>query len=791
MRSNPAHDLFLLMLTLSQTGTGVDVCRLFCEAMEGLWRPLAFEFVARENLDDEAADRGTRLVVATTGDMYGMVRVSGDWAGLVSEHKTLVRNAVRMLAVILEKRSQERKLKDRRQHLEEEVAARTLELSRSEEKYRSFFDQAAQGIILADRDSNILDANSMALELLGYTLEECTHLNARDLVHPQDLARLPLAAVVVTVRQGEVFQAERRYRRKNGTYLPVLVTVRFIEDSGLHLVLFQDISDRKRMEEELRRARDREAAQADLAQRLLESGEPPDMARDVLRTAMSLTGAGRGCMGYLGPDGLLAGPVVVGAMPLAHDIAQELLTMDENQGQVIFNGPNALAGMLGEAGSGQRLMAVSVRLRGRSVGQIVLGDSPRDFGDQDVALVHRLGESFALALDRLTLEHRLVESRNQAQAANQAKTEFLATMSHEIRTPLNGVLGMLQLLRMQVERPDLENYVNMALDAGRSLLRILEDILDLSILESGRLSVRDEIFDLDQIVDPVMKAFRSEADAKGLALRGFVSPEAPRTLRGDHGRIRQILFNLVGNAVKFTSQGGVDVEVFPLRYTPGDPGVRLHLTVRDTGVGIPEHKLDDIFDIFTQADGSHSRHFGGTGLGLGIVKRLVRLLGGTLFVDSVPGWGTEVHLTLPLAVAEASRQEEAAQEGGGYRILVAEDDEINLLAIRMLLERMGHKVHTASNGSEVLDLVRREPFDVVLMDIQMPVLDGVETARRIRAEPGPEAGLPIVAITAHTLAGDREAFLAAGMDDYLPKPLNTEDLAQILDRVAKLRPDAV
>ena len=384
----------------------------------------------------------------------------------------------------------------------------------------------------------------------------------------------------------------------------------------------------------------------------------------------------------------------------------------------------------------------------------------------------------------------ILEAKDRAEAANRTKNEFLATMSHEIRTPLNGIMGMLQLVLMDDPQESIRNYLETALQSCRNLLCILSDILDISRIEARALQLVPENFRLKDLFDPVIQLYGLEAVAKDLALACEVSPLLPEFVRGDPGRLRQVLYNLMGNALKFTEQGQVRLEAYPL---PGAPEgmVRLHVAVIDTGIGIPEDKLGGVFDTFSQVDGSYARKYGGTGLGLAIAKNLITLMGGGLFVCSEFGVGTEVHITLPLAVAQGAPPKQPAYApvdtaSRPLTILLAEDDKVNRLTVGHMLTKMGHAVIEAGNGREALESLARNRVDGVLMDIQMPEMDGMEATRRIRAgEAGDRARrVPIVALTAHAMRDDQQLFLASGMDACIAKPVEAATLAEALARIA-------
>jgi two-component system CheB/CheR fusion protein len=394
---------------------------------------------------------------------------------------------------------------------------------------------------------------------------------------------------------------------------------------------------------------------------------------------------------------------------------------------------------------------------------------------------------------RKRTEAALFAAKSAAEDANKAKSEFLANMSHEIRTPLNGLLGMLQLMQTTMLDAEQTKFIDMALRSGNRLTRLLGDILDLARIEAGRMPLSEQEFSLSETFGALQESFGPISLQKDLPISVVVGKNVPARVIGDEVRIRQILFNLVGNAVKFTSQGGVRIEACPL--PPFSPDkVRLLFIVRDTGIGIPEDKLSVVCEPFTQVNDTFVRQFQGAGLGLAITKKLVASMGGTLTFDSTFGEGTSVYLTLPLGLPNQTTvpdKPEAIQGNSTVkplRILLVEDDEISQASAELLLKRMGHVVLIADDGRQALDAMRNNVFDCVLMDVQLPGMDGIEATRHIRSDTsgGFDPNIPIVAITGYALVGDREKFLAAGMDDYLPKPVTMEDLSTALKRVERI-----
>lgn len=403
--------------------------------------------------------------------------------------------------------------------------------------------------------------------------------------------------------------------------------------------------------------------------------------------------------------------------------------------------------------------------------------------------------SFVAMIDDVTArrlaEQELERARREAEAAAQAKGRFLAIMSHEIRTPLNAVLGFNELLAGTELDETQRHFVETIGRSGRHLTQIINDVLDFSKIESGGLTLERIAVDLGDVVRNTVRMFQPDAEAKGLVLRCDIDECIRPAVLADPKRLRQIITNLVGNAIKFTDRGSVVVRVRCIG-GEGDRGV-VRIDVEDTGVGIPPEVQRKLFRPFVQADSSTTRKYGGTGLGLAISKQLVELMGGAIEVASEPGRGTTFSVTLPLERApddevarNASRTFAAARAPRptlqGLRVLVAEDDETSRQLVQRLLARLGCTVAFASNGQEAVEAVARDAYPIVLMDVDMPVMDGIEATHRIRAQFRDDVQPYIVALTAHAMPGDRERCEAAGMNDFVAKPLRLADLEAALSR---------
>jgi signal transduction histidine kinase/CheY-like chemotaxis protein len=381
-------------------------------------------------------------------------------------------------------------------------------------------------------------------------------------------------------------------------------------------------------------------------------------------------------------------------------------------------------------------------------------------------------------LEEENAEHR---AKQVAEAASGVKSQFLAILSHEIRTPMNAIIGMAELALGTELTPAQHEYLSIVKNSARSLLGVIGDILDFSKMEAGKLLLEKETFSLDRLVDESVQTLSIKAREKSLVLSWRAEADFPDPVCGDPRRLRQVLLNLLDNAIKFTHQGEVTVHL-ALQETPTDT-LAAQLSVTDTGIGIPDDKLESVFEAFTQADSSTTRRYGGTGLGLSIAAQLVHLMGGRIWVESIQGQGSSFHFTFPLERAtKASPSRPLVEDPTNLHILLVEDDELNQKVVTGLLAHRGSRVTVAANGLAALERLNHEDYDLILMDLHMPQMDGVETTQRIRQREGHTGDhIPIVGLTAFASTSERDRCLESGMDACLNKPLDLEKLFALVD----------
>lgn len=393
-------------------------------------------------------------------------------------------------------------------------------------------------------------------------------------------------------------------------------------------------------------------------------------------------------------------------------------------------------------------------------------------------------------LSRIVIEKELKKAKEQAEAANDAKSIFLANMSHELRTPLNGIIGMTELLSEAKTETERKELIPIVLQSSYTLLTIINEILDLSKIESGKMEIEKNKFELDEALSPSLKSLAMRAQEVGIQFYWYVDPEIPKCLIGDQNKLLQVIVNLVSNAIKFTHKGSVVLKIKLHKFE--DRQALITFLVKDSGIGIPEDKQKIIFEAFIQADGSVSRKYGGTGLGLSISSKIVRLLGGEITLKSEPGIGSEFAFTLPFGYKHLSAQEisqgkvalsTTTELRPGIKILLAEDNKINRILVVKLFDKLDVIIEPAENGLEAVELYRNHRYDLIFMDMQMPIMDGITATQEIRKiEQKTGRHIPIIAMTANAMKEDKDACIEAGMDDFITKPVKKDIVMEKVNR---------
>ena len=691
-------------------------------------------------------------------------------------------------------------------------------LRESEAKYRLLVDNQIDLIVKTDNQGRLLFVSPSYCRAHGMSEAELLGAGYMPFVHPNDRESTAREMAKLLEPPYTCYLEQRALTVNGWRWMAWSCKATFDEQGQVvgNTAVGRDITERKLAEERLHWEAEVDAALAALYAPLVAPAPSlADITRTVLDEACRLTGSEHG---FAGPVDPVTGDVASRTLAMraagscqvaqADDVVFTRLTDGRYRGlwgqalntrrAFYTNAPAAHPAWTGSLPEGhiplQRFLSVPVELGEELVGHIALANAGRDYTDQDLAAVQRLAETYALAIQRLRGDEALRQAKEAAEAGSRAKSEFLANMSHEIRTPMNAIIGMAQLLQRSQLAAEQRSQLNDIMTAAEALLALLNDILDLSRIEAGRLELQQHDFDLADVLRQVEGTMLQRASHKHLEFSVHRPDALPRWLTGDALRLRQVLLNLVDNAIKFTEHGRVLVDVEELALLePGDTRAQLLFSVSDTGIGIPEEQQSRIFDSFTQADGSITRRYGGSGLGLAICRHLVHAMGGQIWVESQAGQGSVFYFTAlfervgpgaqPPPLPERAAVPEATGPGQPLWILLAEDDPISQWVAQANLALAGHQV-VVEDGRAALAALSQYPIDLVLMDVQMPQIDGLAATAAIRADRR-WAHLPIIAVSAHAMKGDRERCLAAGMDDYISKPWRAEELMNAIERQAR------
>ena len=644
-------------------------------------------------------------------------------------------------------------------------------LRSSEARYRLLFEQNPQPMVAHDRETlQIVAASNAMVTSYGYSREELLEMTVADLQPPEDVERLRayIAATPVGTRPGTVASGWR-HQRRDGTIIDIEVTSENLNLDGreCRIALFTDVTARNRATSELLLAREQLSARAEEHRLLFERNPQPLMVydRETLRF-VAVSDAAIRSTGYSREE-------------FVKMTVLDLTPAEDHAGMDSY----------ARIRRGERLGFLEARSRRHlckdgTIIDIEVTSDDLVLGGRDCRV--------CLCLDiteRNRVNAELAFARDQAVEASNMKSAFLANMSHEIRTPMNGVIGMTELLldmNLSVEQRECAEQIARS---GELTLAVISDILDLSKIETGHLELDITDFDLRESISRTCSAAGAQARANGLRLDMLIDDEVPRRVRGDSRRLHQVILNLVSNAIKFTPSGAITVRVSATP-SPDDIHVTIRVEVADSGIGIDPANLQRMFEPFTQADVSTTRLYGGTGLGLAISRELVELMGGTISAESQVGEGSTFWFELELTVgaepaippAPAPPSSVIARESWADAplVLIAEDSQINQIVAARALERCGCRAHVVSDGLEAIEAFSRQRYDAVLMDCQMPNMDGYQATAELRRLEAAGQHTPVIAMTAHAMAGDRKRCLDAGMDDYVSKPMRHADLAPVL-----------
>lgn len=637
-------------------------------------------------------------------------------------------------------------------------------LEESRNIYRKLFNYANDAMFVISLDTKsayygyFSDVNNVACKRLGYTREELLQKKPFDICLDKNFENN--SQLVKQLHQEDNATFQTTFIKKDGTEFPVEVSALrlTIDGTDLYMAIARDITDRKCAEEALKKSEHLYRLLADNVHDVIWTTNEELIPQHVSPSFAHLTGF----------------PMEKAVSTIHHEIMRSSPFTGEDFRSLLLTKEKSLhwESEIKTAG-GEVLWVESI--------SSPLPESAHHFTGI-IGVTRDISSRKKIMLELQT-------AKEQAFAANKAKSEFLANMSHEVRTPMNGVLGMLQLLTMTTLDAEQLEYVATAIASGESLLTIINDILDYAKIEAGKLQMTPKEFQIREIIKPLITSFKTAINHQKVSLLCSVAPDVPEILVADHVRIRQILYNLVGNAVKFTEQGEIRIDI-KTQETIGDNRVRLACTIADTGIGVPADIGEELFEPFTQIESSRQKKVKGTGLGLSIVRQLVTRMEGTVQLQRNTAQGTTVTFTLVVGKGESCSTPTPAHlptpiltsPHRRLATLVVEDEQINQQILQAILTKLGHRATIASDGQSALELLKTHHFDIILMDVQMPGLDGIETTRTIR---GSESyrhvrNIPIIALTAYAMAGDKDKCLHAGMSSYLTKPVDIKALEKRL-----------
>ena len=752
---------------------------------------------------------------------------------LANEFDTMVEQLARHhenLEQLVDERTRE--LTEANRNLSGEIAERKQAekaFLESEARFRLLIEKAPLGIAMIRGNGEWAYINANFTDMFGYVHEDVP--TGRDWLRrafPDPTFRKAVVSdwqvSLEAVKSGEIVTRTFEVTCKDGSKKMVLFW-HVALSKGDNMLIQEDITESHYAQEMLKRHNEYLSALHQTTLGLIGRRELTDLLETLIQRAAQLLNTTDGLF-YLADPGSDDMELKVGIGRFVKYIGMRQVSGEGLCGKVWQTGePTVIDDYSTWSGQSEKMkddafgaaIAVPLKSDGQVSGVIAIASSRADrtFGDEDVEMLTRFAGIASIALDNALLYQTTREAREAAEAANRAKSDFLASMSHEIRTPMNAILGMAELLSESPLNPEQQKYVRISRNSGQGLLDIINDILDISKVEAGQLVLEHTSFDLREVIEGTCELMALKTDEKGLELICRVAPDVPGYLMGDPVRLRQILINLLGNAVKFTHEGEIVLEcglrnadcgtvrlTTQVRDSESErEEVALQFSVRDTGIGIPEAKQKAVFERFTQADSSTTREYGGTGLGLNICQRLVELMDGEIWVEGKEGEGSTFAFTARFGIDKTPRDrkkpKEVAQdqkmetpsEVHPLRILLVEDAKENRIVVKAFLKKTPHAIDVAENGRIGVDKFLSGEYDLILMDMRMPVMDGYTATGEIRKweKAHKKDPIPIIALTAHALREDKQKCLDAGCTDYLPKPLKKQDL---LDKVGEYSGEA-
>ena len=679
----------------------------------------------------------------------------------------------------------------------------------------SLLDQVNNAVIATDLRGNIIYWNKFAESLYQWKAEEVLGKNISETIVPSDKHDVMIDVMTVIKSAGH-YNGEFPVKRKDGTIFQAFYSFGILKDTDSKLTglvgVSVDITERILAEDELHK-KDIMLGALSIATNILLT--EPNLNRAINQTLEILGGATKVDRINIFKNHDSESGEHLGSLHYswARDIAFSLKGDKDLQNvpynpkfsriyDVLSHG-RPIKGLAREFSDAERavlenkntksVMRFPIIIKGAFWGFIAFDDchSERNWAGVEVSILMAAAASISGAIARKHTEVELRKAKEIAESAARAKSDFLANMSHEIRTPMNAIIGLADLILETELNQEQRNYLETIRRSGDSLLSVINDILDFSKVDSGKVELESRSFELEKCVEDSLNLVRTIASKKNLDVTHIIDERTPKAIIGDPGRLQQILANLLSNAVKFTDKGAISLSVNGEKVN----GIRhrIHFAIKDTGIGIPKAKMHRLFQPFTQVDSSTTRRYGGTGLGLAISKKLVELMGGRIWAESQLGKGSTFHFTIladaALVAPESGMKPETEMKYGlledrkQVRILLAEDNAVNQMVMQKMLNKLGYQAEVVANGKEVLSSLELQPYDIILMDVQMPEMDGFETARAIR-KLLPSGDQPkIIAITAYALKGDRQKCLDAGMDDYISKPVKLNDLSKMLAKI--------